>query len=497
MRFDSDVFISYAHLDNQALLEGQKGWVANFHRALEIRVSQLLGKEPTIWRDPKLTGSDFFADTLVDRVRHVAVLLTVVSPRYAKSEWTLRELNEFVKSASEKGGLRVGEKTRLLKVMKTPVPLDQQPQPLQQMLGYEFYRLDPETGRVRELDQVFGPEAQRDFWMKLDDVAHDLSLTLETLYQESHDPARPTLTVYLADTTSDLRGEYDSVRRDLQEHGCRILPSRPLPLQREELESFVRAELEECDLSIHLVGRHYGLVPEGGLASLVEIQNDMAIERGRRDGFRRLVWVPPGLDPDDPRQLNYIEGLRTDPRLQHNADLLESPLEDFRTVVLERLEAARQPAPDPVVTPPPADDELVRIYVICDQRDQETVQAWSNHLFDRGFEAIPSVFEGDETEVREYHEESLRICDAVLILYAAGNDCWIRRKLREVQKIAGYGRTDPMRGIAVCVAPPNAPGKAQFRTHEAMVIQQSQGFAPEALEPFLSRLRTTGGVRRP
>ena len=28
MRFDSDVFISYAHLDNQELMEGHKGWVA-------------------------------------------------------------------------------------------------------------------------------------------------------------------------------------------------------------------------------------------------------------------------------------------------------------------------------------------------------------------------------------------------------------------------------------------------------------------------------------
>ena len=86
MTFAHDVFISYAHLDNQELVEGQKGWVANFHRALEIRVGQYLGKEPDIWRDPKLHGNDVFAETLVTQVRDSAILISILSPRYVRSE---------------------------------------------------------------------------------------------------------------------------------------------------------------------------------------------------------------------------------------------------------------------------------------------------------------------------------------------------------------------------------------------------------------------------
>ena len=33
MDYDGDAFISYAHLDNVALAEGHKGWVANLQRA--------------------------------------------------------------------------------------------------------------------------------------------------------------------------------------------------------------------------------------------------------------------------------------------------------------------------------------------------------------------------------------------------------------------------------------------------------------------------------
>ena len=106
MIFESDAFISYAHLDNVELIEGHKGWVSNLHRALEVRVAQLLGKQPQIWRDPKLQGNDFFAEALVDKLRRVAILVPVVSPRYVKSEWTRKELSAFCQAAEKQGGIR-------------------------------------------------------------------------------------------------------------------------------------------------------------------------------------------------------------------------------------------------------------------------------------------------------------------------------------------------------------------------------------------------------
>src|SRR5258705_10590227 len=142
MHFEGDAFISYAHLDNVELVEGRKGWVANLHRALEVRIGQLLGKSAHIWRDPKLSGNDLFAETLVDRLKRVAVLVSVISPRYLKSEWTIRELNEFWDAAEKQGGIHVANKARVFKVLKTPVPLDKTPPHLSGVLGYEFFSTD-------------------------------------------------------------------------------------------------------------------------------------------------------------------------------------------------------------------------------------------------------------------------------------------------------------------------------------------------------------------
>ena len=52
--------------------------------------------------------------------------------------------------------------------------------------------------------------------------------------------------------------------------------------------------LAECRLSIHPIGRHYGVVPEGGNRSLVELQHELA---AGRDGVLppQTVIVPTNL----------------------------------------------------------------------------------------------------------------------------------------------------------------------------------------------------------
>ena len=498
MSFDCDAFISYSHIDNVGLVEGSKGWITNLHRALEIRVGQLLGEKPEIWRDPKLTGNDVFENTLVEQLKRVAVLVTIVSPRYIKSEWTRRELVEFWKAAEAQGGVTFHDKARIFKVMKTPIPRDMDPPELQPLLGYEFFQIDPQSGRVRELDEVFGTDAQRDFWMKLDDLAHDIAALLEILQGESPD-AIPCLqatkkeAVFLAETTADLRDQREAIRRDLQQHGYIVLPARGLPLIASEMKTSLEEDLAQCRMSIHLVGKNYGLIPEGSNASLLEIQNELAIERGKRGGFERLLWIPSGLVIEDERQAKVIHQLRMDPRMQAGADLLETLFEDLRTVIHDRLRGEPKIPQQKYCVEPMAEDRG-QIYLIYDQRDSAIVSRYADALFDKGFEVLHPTFEGDEAEVRQCHEENLRACQGVLIFFGSTNEGWVRRKLREVQKSVGYGRTGPLPIVTIsCIGTKNSE-KERFRTHEAPVILQMEEFSSDSLLPFISRIQPSGEI---
>jgi len=512
--FEGDAFISYAHLDNIGLVEGQKGWVANLHRALEVRVGQLLGKSPHIWRDPKLQGNDLFETTLVEKLKHVAVLVTVVSPRYIKSEWTMRELREFMLAAEEQGGINVGGKARIFKVLKTPVPLDKTPDELKMVLGYEFFKIEPETGKVRELDEVFGPEAQREFWTRLDDLAHDIVTLLETIDRgdTAEVPSPPPAvaasvgpavtqgvisaaaskgTIYLAQTTNDLRDQSDRLRRDLLQHGYTVLPATPLPMVADEAEVAIRESLAQCQLSVHLVGRTYSLVPEGGLASMIEMQHDLAAERGSDPQFQRIAWVPDGQQVADDRQKKVIERIAMEQRGEARADFLETMFEDLRTVVMERL---AKPQGAPAAPMPAAGGDIPMLYLMADQRDADAIQPWADALFDQGIEVIRPLFDGDESEIREYHEENLRLCDGVLIFYGAANELWLQRKLRELQKAPGYGRTKPKPAAGVCLIGARTPEKERYRSHDVIVAPQWDGVALNLLAPLLARLKAGGPV---
>ena len=160
MNFEQNLFISYAHIDDQPLSPGEKGWITRFHATLKAILSMRLGREAKIWRDEKLQGNDVFSNEIVAQFRQSAVLISVVTPRYLNSEWCTREAREFCQTADKTGGLLVGNKSRVFKVIKTPVDnreAESRPPHLKDLIGFEFFAYkDGAAARAGSTD--FGPE---------------------------------------------------------------------------------------------------------------------------------------------------------------------------------------------------------------------------------------------------------------------------------------------------------------------------------------------------
>ena len=113
--FKGDVFISYAHIDNQPL-EGQQGWIDNFHLILQRSLAVELGTAKiTIWRDKKLCGNDAFNDEIRDQVSSVAVLITVLSRSFINSDYCAG-LDLFQRGAERTGGMQIANKLRIFRL---------------------------------------------------------------------------------------------------------------------------------------------------------------------------------------------------------------------------------------------------------------------------------------------------------------------------------------------------------------------------------------------
>jgi hypothetical protein len=492
--FENHLFISYAHIDNQPLADGLKGWVDTLHERLAIRLAQLLGKPPKIWRDRKLVGNDIFNDVIVIELSRTAILLSVVSPRYLKSPACQSELNDFFCLAAQGGGIRVDEKHRVFKVVKTYVAREEHPPELRDLLGYEFYQLDPASEKVREFDHEISLKGEKDkrYWDKFEDLIWDITEFIKRLeIAQSNQPPIPSpsaATIYLAESTSDLSEERDKVKRELQQFGHVVLPDKALPLKVPALQEAVREYLRGSRLSVHLIGEHYGVIPEMETErSVVRLQQELAMERGDNGGFSRLIWMPPGLQPKDERQQKFVADLQNSFTSHNGSELLQGKLEDLKTIIQTKLTQK----PKPVMDPP---GDRVRFYLICDKQDVDAVEPLQTHLFDRGYEVMLPLLDGSEAEVLQDHKEILLLCDAVLIFQGRASEGWLRMKLRDLLKLPGYGRTSPLLGKAVYISAPESQPKGRFKTQEALVIKDYGEFNPSSLDSFLAEISKAKGA---
>jgi len=90
MQFERDVFISYAHIDNQPLPGGGQGWVTVFHEALRLFLTRFMGEDAEIWRDPKLAGNDVFSDEIGDQLPKTAALVSIGGHGFANGTAPLK-----------------------------------------------------------------------------------------------------------------------------------------------------------------------------------------------------------------------------------------------------------------------------------------------------------------------------------------------------------------------------------------------------------------------
>ncbi|MCF7763808.1 MAG: protein kinase [Verrucomicrobia bacterium] len=491
---ESDIFINCAQIDDQALSTDQRGWVSQLQRHLEVRLEQLWGEPVKIGRYPMPPGDPPVDQTFFDELAGVKTMVSVLSPPFLKTEGCHREVTAFYEHTLKQGGLAAGEKSRLFKVVKTPVEMRDMPAPMADIFArladFNFFELDPVTGRVREFDESFGAVAKQRFFERIYDLAQELCLVLKACQPGRPGPgsAPPSeRTVFLAETTADLRPDRDSLRRELLEMGHRVLPETVLPLDLEELEACVKEYMDQCHVAIHLIGGRYGLIPEGAQESMVELQNRWAAAHSRTHDLRRLIWIPPEPQHREERQERFIQSLRSDSEFQVGAEVIEGPLSSLKQLALQRL----RPAPPPMLPArPEAADHPPHLYLLVDPADEEDAAELQDWLFDQGIEVSLPDHGADEEEAGRFHREVLCACDAALVFFGKVRRSWVETKLRDLLKAPGFGRTSPFSVKAVYATPGGDFQKKRFKTHLADVLFAQSQLDPAALHPFVDRIKS-------
>lgn len=496
MDFEQHAFISYAHIDNEPLTREQRGWVTQFHETLKVMLSQQLGERARIWRDDKLDGSDVFDDEIIERLTGTAILVSVLTPRYLRSDWCRREVEQFCESASRQGGLRQGNRWRYLKVIKTPLdPADPAkpdptlPEPVQRSIGIEFYT--EENGRPVELDPAFGEAARQAFLRKLKLVALSLADSLRVLAPGATPPAvdagKPV--VFLAECGRDLREVRERIEADLRTQGYPVLPDEDLDtLDEEPLRARLHELLGRAALAIHLVGRSPGPVPEGPSGrSLVMLQSDVAAELAAARRLRRIIWLPAGIEAERVDQQAFITALRTDPAQHRQADLLSGDVESLKGTIRDTLQRLARPAAAPA--PAPDQRSAPVVHLLTDETDRPAAVPLVKALRAHGVRVTLPVFSGDAAALREANRELLAGCDLLVLFYGAGSELWKHHQLTELRKQAALTGRPALRDPWIALAAPSSADKELLvELDEPRLIDLRSPPDDQRLQPLLAAL---------
>lgn len=507
--FDDDIFINYDHDDNKAAIPTFRGWIDTMHESLLTRLTQLIGERPKIWRDIMMEGSEPLTDTIVLRLSKTAFLVSVLSPSYVNSSWCKKELNEFYERAALNGGIKINNRSRIFKVVKTPIgdsdprtdPLERSDLPrelrtlLQESLGYEFYEIDNMSGKLREFWPELGPDYLKKFLERLEDLAQDIKEFIKCQQSAPLDPSC-TKSIYLAETTPDLSDERNEIKRMLQLHGYHILPDENLPFESSAFEEKVRKYLELSILSIHLIGSDHTVVPvEEQLRLRLNLQHQLAAERVSKQhelamshsdsdaAFSRLLWMPEGLKPQEASYQRFLAYLQNDPGVYEDADVLcGTKLEDLKTIIQKRLKYRDEGLA--------GDGERKRIYLVCDKQDLEAVTALRSYLEnERKYEVLLPFKE--MSEVISGHKDNLRLCDALLMFYGSADT--IDYRLKDFRRIDIIRDNKPLLAKGIYVGGPETELKKKFQTDEALVMKNFGEFSPESIQPLLEQIERSLG----
>ena len=280
-------------------------------------------------------------------------------------------------------------------------------------------------------------------------------------------------TVFLARTASDLETRRASIQNELTGRGYEVIPAEPFPETASELTSFANALLAKADISVHLLGRRYGVIPEEETRSYGEVLYDLAFVQRVRAGFHQLVWIPEDMQPPENAQQTLLAKVRgaVSERGSEASDVFETSFESFKEGLLDIL--LRKPEPKIV--------KAKAVYLLCDQPDlrQEQLEKIQAYLRSRGHPVELPPFQGEPEELRAMEEELIGDTDAALIYYGTARDLWVLRKRKNVLKVLSSKQRSKDYARALYLASPKDDIKTvNYLTMADGVYPEIEGFPP-------------------
>lgn len=491
--YDFDVFISYAHADNEADALGE-AWVSAFVQNLQTALEQRSGQVGQIkfYYDNQTLQGNHPLEEILRNVTRSATFVAVCSPTYATREWTRDELRTFVGS---------GDPTRLFAIERIPLyGSDRYPDPLNDYHRIPFWQKDQVEA---DIALPITPQLNAQlYYARVHKLAEQIRGQLMQMRERAPAPqpaAVPRMAAFaqispapgvaqpqpvqqsaaapvpaaaangirpvvVAQVTEDLEYEREQLVSYLGQFNIPVLPAEPYPQGGNDFRAAVAADLSQSGLFVQLLGpvspRKTRDLPEGYLVA----QNDLAVQAG----VKTVKWRSPTLDLERVMDKDY------------KAQLLGE------TVIMTGFESFKAEVVRLATPPPPAvahDDSVV--FVNADIPDQNLAESVFRTLRDKKMPVILAQPHGTAKEVREDLERNWRECGAVILVYGQANPFWVRNQIMLYTRLKSTRRAPP-KPFRLLYAPPEDKPPVGVALPEVDEVDCRGGLTPERVDQLLA-----------
>jgi len=398
-----DIFVSYAHVDNEPLPGVDKGWVTTLINGLKILLGQKLGRADaySLWMDNEVRGNTAVTPHIIEQIENAATFLLILSRGYLESEWCRLELSLFLAQVGENSG----------RVFVVKCDELEPPENLSDLLGYKFWVKD-DTGRTHTLATPKPHPEEFEYYQKLDDLARELSdkiKFLRTAPIQAVTPVSYKHTVFLALASDDLEESRDEIKRYLEQQSIQVLPKKLYPLFDNHSQQQLKQDLKQCDLFVQLLSEKKGY-------GLPQLQYECA----STINLPILQWRDKRLDLSQTKNQDHK-------RLLMQNTVIVSTLIEFQEHIINDL---KPEIPEKIKIDKTEGENLVFIHAAPDDvllADQ--IQDFLNE-HDIGNSLSPKISDYNKVEDRNNYIDQLYLeCDAVIVVYDNTLKGWVEEQL--------------------------------------------------------------------
>ncbi len=360
-------------------------------------------------------------------------LMVVMHVSYSSSA----KYMNFLKKAAADHGDRI---VKLMRIDTSTAIAEKTPELYANAASVELFT--SEEGSDQEL---WTDEDSDIYWSRLLDLAAEVkALSAPTVRKAVEGTGRM---IYLAQAAIDMSRNRDIMRRELLEHGFQVVPDTDLRIQQANLKSHIQNLADKSRMVIHLLGDAYDETMKETGKSLAEIQVQYiteyleAIENNpvhAEKDLNRLIWIDPDFTPADSKQEEFISQLKRDIESLHRTEIIQNPIELFKTLVIKRLRQ-RDPGVSTKQQREAAGGRF--IYIIHAMDDQVEASELAEGLSKGGIITGMLDYTKEQRGLLNDHKNYLQACYGAIVYYGQKNRAWLQSKVMDLLKAPGLGRS--------------------------------------------------------